>query len=642
MKKSLVRISLIVAIVSAISMSAAKKTSDPIVVKVGNEEVPYSEFEYLYKKNNAQLQSGMSLDDYIEMFVNYKLKVQAAHDAGLDTSVTYRRDMEQYGERLAGPYMQDKEMLDSLITEAYSHHKKVFSVDQLLIPGGMTEVERKHQRAYADSIHAVLLAGEDFAEVIERYLSDPTVKQKGFGGPMVFTAGSVPYRFEDEAYLTPIGEYSPVFSTSYGLHILKVKSREDNPGEVKVRHILKLTRDKSPEEAAMQKNAIDSIYTLLKNGANFQEIASVETEDPSGKNMGGDLPWFGKGRMVPEFETTAYALADGEISQPIQTSYGWHIILKEGSKPVESLDNMRQDLTDLLERDYRKGLIIRRAIDKYAKRNKLKTNTKLLEKAKTLVASEGLGQEVRGKLADMKGSLMTLGNKTLTMADIIKYIPQTVGDDAVRALTEAYNQGRQQFVSQDMLATLPDREPNYRNLRNEYSDGLLMFEVSNQEVWNRANKDLEGLEAFYQQHKTDYTWDKPHYLGYVVSATNDSIATEAVKFLNTLNVEDNQLGTELRKKFGNNAKVERVNAAMGEYPIIDYIAFDGQLPTTDKRWKAFRQYRGKIKDQPSAAMEVKGRVSVDYQKQLEADWMKSLRERYPVSVDREYLKKMLE
>lgn len=640
MKKTAIWVSLAAMVMSAASLSAGKKGSDPTVIKVGSENVPFSEFEYLYKKNNAQLESGMSLDKYIDMFVNYKLKVQAARDAGLDTTTLYRRDMATYSERLAAPYMQDREMTDSLINAAYSHHKKVYDVTQLLVASGVDEASRKRQREIADSLYAVLKSGEDFDKVIERFNADKS--QKGGGGKMVFTAGSVPYRFEDQADLTPIGEYSPLFATSYGWHILRVNSRMDNPGEVKVRHILKLTRDKSAEEVAQQKRAIDSISSLLRSGADFKEVAMAETEDPSGQASGGDLPWFGVGRMVPEFEAASFALADGQISEPVETAYGYHLILKEGSRPVAPLSEMTNRINDLIDHDYRKGLTMQRAMDKYAAANGLKIDNKLMDKAKSIVATDGINEEVRGRLAKMKGKLMSIGKRSVTMSDLVRLLPASVEGDATGDLQKAIDETRSNLLREDMMATLPDREPQYRNLYNEYSDGLLMFEVSNRQVWERSNKDLEGLEKYYRDHCNEYKWDKPHYIGYVISAVNDSVASAALDYLNSIEADDASLSVELRKKFSNNAKVEKVNAGRGDYPIIDYVAFGGQLPESDKRWKAYRAFRGHVAEQPASASDVKGRVSVDYQKQLEADWMKSLRETYPVSVDRDYLRKMLE
>lgn len=638
MKKTILLAAVIVA-VSAVAVSAGKKASDPTVIKVGSEEVPYSEFEYLYKKNNAQLNSGMTLDEYIDMFVNYKLKVQAAHDAGLDTTVTYRRDMDQYTNQLAAPYLQDVAMRDSLLRAAYDHHANVYTISYFLVPQGRNEDERAQFNAVIDSVYSLAVSGRDLDAMITETMAQK--RQDLAGAHIRFAAGSVPYVIEDQAATTPIGELSPVINTPFGRLFMRVDARTPNPGEVKVRHILKLTANKSAEEVAAQRAAIDSIAGLLKNGGDFVTIANAETEDPSGRGNGGDLPWFSVGRMVQPFEEASFALKKGEISEPIETSYGYHIILKEDERGVQSFDEMRQHLLDELNRDYRNSRVRQRAADKYAAENKLKVNKKLMSSAEKIVESKGLGDDALAELKALKGDLLSLGGQSVAMSDVVAEFSGAHIENPAGAFKQAVATVRNKLIFDQMKATLPERNADYRNLYNEYSDGLLLFEISNSEVWDRSKKDMDGLEKYYEAHKADYTWSKPHYMGYVVSAVNDSVASAAVEYLSTLNVEDQRLGTELRKKFGVNAKIEKVNAAQGDYPIIDYVAFGGALPKSDARWKAFRQYRGQIAEQPTKAMDVKGQVSVDYQKQLEEDWMKSLRQRYPVKIDRDYINKML-
>lgn len=636
MKKHFLWVTLLAAVISCAAMVAGKKSADPVVMKIGGDDVHRSEFEYLYKKNNAQISSGMSLDDYIDLFVTYKLKVKAAREAGLDTTRTYLRDMEQYTNQLAAPYMQDPEMRDSLLQAAYDHHRNVYTISYFLVPQGRNEDERARFRTVIDSVYALATNGGDLDAMIAETAA--MRRQDLAGAHIRFPAGDVPYVIEDQAATTPIGQLSPVINTPFGLLFMRVDDRTPNPGEVKVRHILKLTADKSPEEVAAQRAAIDSIARLLKNGGDFVAIASVETEDPSGRGNGGDLPWFSVGRMVRPFEDASYALKKGEISEPVETAYGYHIILKEDARGVQSFDEMRQRLLDELNRDYRNGSVRARAAEKYAAKNKLKVNGKLMSEAQKLVESKGLGSDAMDELKAMKGNLITLGGQSVTLADVVNELSGAQIVNPSGAFDQAVAAVRSKLIFDQMKATLPERDTDYRNLSNEYSDGLLLFEISTSEVWDRAKKDMEGLEKYYEAHKSDYTWRKPHYIGYVVSAVDDSVAAAAVDYLSTLTVEDQQLATELRKKFGVNAKIEKVNAEQGDYPIIDYIAFGGVCPKNDHRWKAYRQFRGRIVDQPETAMDVKGRVSVDYQKQLEEEWLKSLRQRYPVKINRDALK----
>lgn len=620
-------------------LSAAKKTgADPVVMKIGGNDVKMSEFEYLYKKNNAQLETDMTLDSYIDMFVNYKLKVCAAKDAGIDTTEAYLRDMKMYASELSEPYMTDREMLDSLVAAAYSHRTEVVAIHHLLLPH--KDQDENGQLAFADSLRRLVAAGADFEEIIRKHSADPAAPKQS--GRMLVTGGFLPYEFEDMAYNTPVGQLSPVFATQFGLHLIRVDERRPHPGEVKTRHILKLTRNLPEDRHSAVLAEIDSLRALIASGADFSSIAKEETEDPSGRANGGDLPWFGPGRMVPEFEAAAYSLSDGELSQPVKTDFGYHLILREGIRPVAPVDSVRNEIEAFIARDYRSGLLARRAIARYAKSTGSGINRNAIKKVNSLLKKHGgLNEASRQKIASMKDAAFTVdGQKYSTSAVVEKLGDKDIKDsnDAIKAYGSALENIFTEKTGARMRATLADREPAYRNLMNEYSDGMLLYEISNRLVWDRANSDQEGLEAYFRSHRDAYSWDRPHYKGYVVSAESDSIASEAVEYLGKLQAEDSAYVTELRKKFGTKAKIERVITAKGASPVIDHIAFGAPAPEAGKRWKAYRAFRGEVAEQPSSAMDVKGLVGMDYQQELEEQWLKQLHEKYSVEVDRDLIK----
>lgn len=605
-----------------------KKSADPTVMAVGGQDVKLSEFEYLYKKNNTQQSAAVSLDDYINMFVDYKLKVRAAQDAGLDTTANYLNDMQRYRSELAAPYLVDKAMRDSLINEAYAHRCEVVTVRHIILPA--------ERRALADSLHAAALAGADFEQMVRSYSADPAVPTTG--GLLSFTGALYPYQFEDAAFTTAVGKFSPVFQTPYGLHFMKVESRRADPGEVRVRHILKQIQG---GDSAQAKAQIDSIHTLLMSGADFADMACRETMDPSGRSNGGQLPWFGVGRMIPEFEAAAYALADGQISEPVLTSAGYHILLREALRPTPPIDSVRPLLERILDGDYRSGLVVRRTLERYGRTAGVKINRKALASvAKAINKHGGLTDACRAEIAAVKAPLFSLGKESVGAADVLSSLGSCDNRSAAEIIELFNNSADEMMLSRlraHFLATLADREPAYRNLLNEYSDGMLLYEISNREVWDRANTDAEGLEAYFKAHRDNYRWNVPHYRGYLVSAVNDTIADDAVAYLGTLNVADNQLPTELRKKFGTNVRIDRVIAGRGSNPIVDNIAFGGEVPEPNSRWKAWRGWHGAVVEQPEYATDVRGAVSIDYQQQLEKEWLGQLHDKYPVTVWRERL-----
>lgn len=266
------------------------------------------------------------------------------------------------------------------------------------------------------------------------------------------------------------------------------------------------------------------------------------------------------------------------------------------------------------------------------------------EKLVTSVFKEngGWNENAKSVLSDMNSVVVKSRIGDVKIADVVKDMPAADISDvesAESAYKAAVNRIVDNMVESAFLAVLPDEEASYLNLLNEYRDGMLLYEISNREVWNKANTDLDGLQEYFEQHRSDYVWDRPHYRGYVLAAVSDSVADAALSFLNGTDIEDSALTAELRKKFGTNAKLEKVITAQGSTKIVDYIGFGGARPEAGERgrWVAYRPYKGEILQQPQSAMDVKSQVSMAYQKYLEAQWLERLKLAYPEKLNRAVL-----
>lgn len=612
--------------------AGARKSDDPVVMTVGGQKVALSEFEYLYRKNNVQQQVVTSLDDYVDMFINYKLKVIAAKNAGIDTMASYVNDMVTFRTELAQPYMIDRGVTDSLVEVAYGHLKENVAVSHIMVPvNGQYPYDL--QVHVLDSIRGLIKGGADFGDLARKYSIDPAVQVNG-GYMGYITGGMLPYAFEDAAYNTPVGEISEPVATMFGLHIIRVEDRRADRGEVKTRHILKVTQGLDDATMIAKKVAIDSIYQVLKGGADFATVAMAETEDPTGRTTGGDLPWVGSGRVVPEFEDVMFSLADGEISEPVLTRFGYHIVLREGHRGVASIEAMREAIEKQIMNDERLELLRERSLQRYA----ASTGAVILPKGiatlnKEVKASGGYNADARKALAGNRTHVMKVGGKKYSFAQIADMMPEEDYPDVESMESVFREKVFKKAVADDMMATLPDREPEYRNLINEYSDGLLLYEISNRMVWERPNTDPEGLEEYFRAHSGEFVWSEPHYRGYVLSATSDSIADKALDFLQTNTVADDALTSELRKRFGTAVKIERVIASASDNAVVAYVAFGADKPSVDGRWASFRAYGGQVLQQPEKATDIRGQVSMRYQQSLENEWVKSLRDTYQVTVD---------
>ena len=620
---------------------AAKK--DPVVMTVGNQKVKLSEFEYLYKKNNAQNATDMTIDEYIGMFVNYKLKVCAALDAKLDTISSYRDDMAKYSDELAAPYMVDKEMLDSLLNVAYARMLEVVETQHIMLNHKTDSRSEVEQRLFADSIRNLVVNGADFDELVKKYSVDKTAARTG--GYITVVGGNLLLELEDNIYNTPVGDVTAVVPSRVGLHIFKINDRYPHPGEVKARHLLLSTQGAPVSKHPQVYAKADSLRNVILAGADFQIVASQNTEDPSGHYSGGNLPWFGPGRMIKEFEKAAYELKDGEVSEPVKTAYGYHLILREGIRSIPPIDSVKNSLLARFKVDSRYNLAEKRAVERYAKDSKSKNDAKISGKVRKIVEKYGgLNEASRQKIMSIKDVAFIVDGEKYRPDVVLESLDTknvTNCDSVMRLFDAALKNSFDKAVEDRMKVTLANREPAYGNLINEYSDGMLLYEISNREVWEKANTDIEGLEAYYFANKDSYKWDVPHYKGYVVCAESDSLLNQAVAYLVTLDGENVEYSKELRKKFGTTVRIEKVITAQGASPIVDYIAFGGSHPQVDRRWVAFAPFGGQVLEQPSSLADVKGEVSVDYQQFLEEEWVKELRQKYSVEINEDLIKESL-
>ena len=317
---------------------AAFAAKDPVIMTINGEDVTKSEFEYLYNKNSQQQINPQTLDEYVEMFKLYKMKVADAKAAGLDTVASFRKETEQYKHDLALPYLADSVYLNKLVDEAYARSLKEAEAKHIMFFKSPKPEQNVRMKAKADSLKQVLDNGGDFEALARQYSQDK--RSAMHGGTMGYIiAGQYPYSFEVTAFGTPEGEISDVIESPQGYHILKGGHKRDARGKVKVSHILKLARQES--DRARAKAQIDSLYQVVTaNPDKFNEIASVNSEDPGSARQGGQLPWFGAGEMVEEFDSASFALKKGEISKPVRTAYGYHIIMKQderGPQPREAI-----------------------------------------------------------------------------------------------------------------------------------------------------------------------------------------------------------------------------------------------------------------------------------------------------------------
>ena len=625
---------------AAVLLAYAAK--DPVIMTINGEDVTKSEFEYLYNKNSQQQINPQTLDEYVEMFKLYKMKVADAKAAGLDTTAKFRKEAEQYRHDLATPYLADSVYLNQLVDEAYARSRKEAVAKHIMFFKSPNPEHNLQMKAKADSLKQVLDNGGNFEELAGQYSQDK--RSAVNGGTMGYiVSGQYPYGFEVAAFATPEGSISDVVESPQGYHIIKGGHKRDARGRVKVSHILKLARQES--DWARAKEQIDSLYQVVTaNPEKFNEIATTNSDDRGSARQGGQLPWFGAGEMVEEFDSAAFALKKGEISKPVKSQFGYHIIMKQderGPLPKEAVK--KQTLARMSSpQDERYSLIQKHQTERFAAIHKAQVNQSGLDAVNDYVAKNGIDSLFYAKWLGNDGNitLMTADGNKYSVADFVakfngvKQSNPVAAKGIIDANLDSWMNGILTGLEEETLAK---SEPDYRNLLKEYVDGSLLYEVSVQKVWDKAAKDIPGLEKYFAENRMKYKWDTPHVKGIFVQAVNDSVAT-AIKDLARGAAEDD-IVPALRKQFKNQMAAEKILVPKGSNAMVDYVAFDGPVaPSSIEKYPVMFMLNKRILTVPEEMQDVKGLVTSDYQNMFQEQWENELRNKYSVKVNKKVLK----
>ena len=565
---------------------------DKVLMTINGEPIMASEFLYIYEKNNQETSlEKKSMEEYLDLFINFKLKVTEAIAQGVDTTQEFKDELKGYRAQATPKYLQDNDAIDSLVLLSYNRMANIrkashiavqcpMDADSATLAAATAKINELRQRVTVGLPKEVkkgrkkitVQEVEDFAEVAMTYSDDPAAKQNkgelGWIQPFRYV-----YPLEDAVYNTPVGEITEVFRSPFGLHIAKVEG-ERAFEEAHAAHIMKMTPSGDLQRLAAATFKMDSLYQLaIQDTVDFAALAQANSEDRGSAMRGGDLGWFGRGAMVQPFEDITFGLQEGEISKPFQTRFGIHISKLYGKRGIQPLDSMRSQLLRQVQRDQR----------------------------------------------------MQIANESFIAKTRAEYnLPADMSDADVKAYADA---------------RLEEKYPELRNLVREYHDGILLFDVSLREVWDKANKDHEGLTAFFKVNKKQYTWDEPRYKGWLIYAKTDLAAKAAkqiVKGASDKAKVDSILNERVNLDSVTYVKVEYGLWTAGKNAAVDVYGFKDKTAT----YTASEEYPvvvavGKVLKRPEEYNDDRGKIVTDYQDYLEKLWIASLREKYPVVINEE-------
>lgn len=640
-------------LLSASFTSFAQNNNKEVLFTIDGKPYYTDEFARVYNKNIDLVkdESQKDLNQYLDLFVGYKLKINKANKLGLQNGQAYQAELKSYRNQLSKNYLTDSKVTQELIEEAYQRSQKeikaahiLFMVDENASPEDTLKAYKK-----AVEVREKALKGENFGDLAVKYSEDPSAKEnKGELG--YFSAFRMVYPFESAAYKTQKGHISKIVRTRFGYHIIKVEDIRDNRGELTVAHIMILKpNNQNPEEAEKAKATIQDIYKKLQQGENFESLAKQFSQDKSSASKGGVLNRFGSGQLSSEeFEDAAFALKNpNDYSAPVESNFGWHIIKLIEKHPLKTAQEMQSELDGKIRKDERSRLITNSLTEKLKKKYSIKRNDKLFAAiSKTVNDKFYTGDwKLPENMKPFEGNLITIDKKTISGDEFLKYlVAQQRGENTIRPISKLVEKKYQEYVDAKVNElynnNLENEFPDFAAVMEEYRDGLLLFDLMEKEIWEKAKTDTIGLQNFYEARKNNYRWGN-RVDALILSSTKMDMAKKAQKLL-----KQGKSAEFIKEKFNQNGKVEVMSNAgifeensdalpkgLEKKDGVSGIIKDGEYYFVVKINKH-------LEAGPKTLEEAKGKVVNDYQQYLEEKWVSDLKQEFKVDVNQPAFEKV--
>ena len=630
------------------AMTVFSQNKKEVLMTINGKPVFTNEFKRVYKKNLdlVQDESQKDIDGYLELFIDYKLKIAEAQAQGLDQESAYQSEFSKYRDQLSRNYLFEDKVTEELAKEAYERGKFDIAASHILIRVDYESVPQDTLAAYnkIKSIREKALKGEDFTGLAKTYSEEPGAKERG-GDLGYFSVFTMVYPFETAAYNTPVGEISEIVRTSFGYHIIKVKDRRAKLPKIGVSHIM--ISDKKGARTFNPEERINEIYTMLKQGESFESLAKQFSDDKNSAVKGGKLNPFTKGDLrASEFEDAAYDLKKiGDISKPVKTDFGWHIIRLDEKLPVETFEEQKQMLEKKVSEGDRSKLVSTATNNKIKQKYGFKKEASFLPYFDTYVGDDVLKRKwvMEPIPASEEKTLFTIGDRKVGYTDFAKFIENRQRTTRPYKhkeafLVELYNEFETEQLKDYFKEKLEVDNEEYAAVLNEYRDGLLIFDVMNKNIWQKAKTDSLGLDEYYNKTKADYQW-KQRVDADIYSATSENIAKQIQTML-----AEGKTAEEIKASLNTEEKVN-VLITPGLFEIDQHelpknLEINKGVSSIYPNNDSFVVVNIKEVLAPGvkALDEVKGKVLSNYQNDIEASWMENLRKKYNVDVNKKALK----
>ena len=623
--------------------------SNEIALEINGKPIYKQEFLQIYlKNNNTPKFDKASIDEYLELYKRFKLKVTEAENLKYDTIIKLKKELEGYRKTLSNSYLIDKEENNKLVEEAYKRLTTEIRASHILINIKSSNPADTLQAYYKlNDIRDRIIKGEDFNSLAKEYSNDPSAAYNN-GDLGFFTAFQMVFPFEEAAYKLKMNEVSPIIKTKFGYHILKLTDQRPARGIIKASHIMiSVKKDAPKEDIESARKKINEIHEKLKKGENFEELALNFSDDPGSSDKGGKLPEFGSGsntRMVAEFENEAFNLKqNGDFSSPFQTDFGFHIVKRINHTPLASFESLKKDIQLKVNKDERSKITQQSLVKKLKK----EYNYTLVDKkalkwfVKNLDSSYYVGTWNNEKLNSDK-IIFSIVNKNYTQkmfAQFLKTNFRISKQENQSVVSKQY----ENWVSQEILkyedANLENKYPEFKALMQEYHDGVLLYEIMTDKIWNRATKDTLGLKEFYNLNINKYQW-KERIDATIYECLNKEIAQNVAKMLKLSDtINSKHVIEKINKSSELNVKVKMNKYEKDELSYIQNIKINKGINPIIEHSNKFYVLKVSeiIPSGPKSLKEARGLITSDYQNLLEKLWLEELNKKYTVKVNSEVI-----
>lgn len=599
------------------------KNTDALIT-INNEEISVDEFMNIYNKNIQLVEDkGQNgIEDYLELYINYKLKIADAKSEDFDKKQSYLKEYEKYKNQLIKTFLTDKKVTSELLQEAYSRTKVELKAQHILVRttgqdtlSALNQIREFRSRFLNESF-------ENLKKSIHNG-NDIFVEDLGY-----FSAFKMVYDFENAAYNTPVGEISQPFKTQFGYHVVKVLNKRPSLGQAEAAHIMIAKKSNNTEQTAEQR--INELYRLIEQGESFEDLAKQYSDDKSSAENGGKLKPFKSGEINSElFVDTAFSLDVGAISNPIQTKYGWHIIKLLSKKPIESFEQLKFELEKKVKRDSRSQVIKKRMVASIMKQYQVqapKSNTISTYYKKNKDESRWILNES----LSLDNQLIKIKNRVLSYGDFLSFLNNN--SKTKKSIDDHYNTFLENSVMQYKKDQLPFENAEYANVLKEYEEGLLLFDIMEEKIWNRAKNDSTGLLEHYNSNALKFI--APKNISGTIARSDKKSTLKKVMKLWVKNMSNDVVSKMV------NVKNQNVIFSTGTFEIGSSLlpkntVFEtgiSKISPLDNSYVILNV----LKQQSEKVLsfeEAKGAVISSFQNLLEQNWIETLRAKYSFSVN---------